>query len=483
MSEVRPDDLRIIRTEADIIGEYQGAGTDARAGIETELAFFDPETLAPMTIPQNKVLKNAAAAMLPGQWVRNEPSSDFIEVNSTAGRPKEIRKVLDDINLKIKTVSGKAAALGLKRSYFQDLPGITAQQFLQNIVPVERYQAFFVPPREDMKGFASYFTVCKSNQVSVSYREPDHMLDNVRRLYFLAPFLFMLSDNGSGFREDKPFSGHAGMAYRHEGLLEGRGGVPPYMFTARNGEEYIRDHIEHVMNNPLFVYYDEKGDIVKLPAGQWTSFLALKGKGLNTASNYYLAQSVLWPDVKIAALKNEKDEVYNHRYEARMFGVGFHQHQSAFLIVTAMAFNPTFAEKLDHLLASYGFHVGNAAASKNHLKNAYIAARTHDNKFFDIPYGLGSMRAFALEFADLMEEAYNGAGFDAELAPLLAICRSGCTDARVSRLLFPTLDKALAMQRDVDPALFDDPNNCAFKIFENDLRAACPSSCRRPESI
>jgi hypothetical protein len=469
MSEVNAHDLQIIKTQEDVLPLYQGAGTDSRAGIETELAFFNPENYKPMSVPQNKVLKNSAAAALPGDWVRNEPSSDFIEVNSIAGKPKEIRKVLDDINLKIQTVSEKAAGIGLKRSYFQDLPGVTAAQLLQTIMPVDRYQAFFVPPRADMQGFASYFTVCKSNQVSVSYRDPDHMLANVRRLYFLAPFLFMITDNGSGFREDKKFSGHAGMAYRSEGLLQGRGGVPPYVFTASSGHDYIRSHIEHVMNNPLFVHYDEKGGIIKLPADKWTNFLELSKKGLNTASNYFLAQSVLWPDVKIAPLKNEKGEIYNHRYEARMLGVGIHQHQTGFLIVAAIAHNPAFAEKLDALLATYGFHVGDPAASKDSLEKAYDAARHHRGNFLEIPYGIGSMSGFALEFAALIEEAYEGSGLDAELAPLLTICRSGYTDARISRVLFESLDGALIFQKEYNPRIFDDPNFCAYNIFSGQI--------------
>lgn len=467
MAEVNAADLRIIKSEDDVISLYAGAGGDARAGIETELAFFDPGDMAPMAVAQNETLKKAALAALPGDWLRNEPSSDFIEVNSLAGPPEHARTVLEDINLKIKTVSKKAAGIGLKRSYFQDLPGIAASRLLKTIMPVPRYQAFFVPPREDMAGFASYFTVCKSNQVSVSYRDPDHMLQNVRRLYLLAPFLFMLTDNGSGFREKEKFSGHAGMAYRHEGLLEGRGGVPLYLYTAKTGQEYIHNHIRHVLTNPLFVYYDEKGGILRLPAGKWTTFPELAVKGLNTASNYFLAQSVLWPDVKIAPLRNDKGEVYNHRYEARMLGVGIHQHQSAFLIVAGLAFNDDFAQKTDALLSRHGFSFDDPDALKTLLEKSYDAAREHGGKYFDIAYGTGSMSRFAKDFAKLLESACDGAGLDKEIAPLLTICRTGMTDARVNAKAFPALADALAFQREYDAAIFDDPNRCAYDVLKS----------------
>lgn len=477
MSYVNAGDLRVIKDESDVLATYDGAGKDARAGIETELAFIDAKSLKPMTIAQNKTLKAISHNALPGDWVRNEPTPETIEVNSLAAPLGDIRPVFDDINRKIQLVTEKAAGIGLKRSYFQELPEKTAAALLQNIMPIDRYQAFFVPVREDMKGFGEYFSVCKSNQVSVSYRDTDHMLANIRRLYFLAPFLFLLTDNSSGFREGKKFTGHAGMNYRHDGLLEGRGAVPSYVFTAKNGEEYIRAHIEHVMTNPLFVHYDLEGDIVKLPAGQWTNFRDLEKQGLNIASNYFLAETVLWPDVKIAALRDDEGTVVNHRYEARMLGVGIHQHQTSFLVVSALAQNETFAHNIDRLLAKHGFDTRKLQQAHVHLLAAYENARHHNNKFFDIAYGTGSMADFAKEFADLIEIAYDGAGFDDELAPLLAICRSGCTDAKINRILFDTLEKTLQIQKNYDPAIFENPNVSARDVFRKEIRGKGEGAC------
>jgi hypothetical protein len=205
-------------------------------------------------------------------------------------------------------------------------------------------------------------------------------------------FLFLLTDNSAGFSQGKVLRGHSGMTLRHNGLREGRGGVPPYVLTARSGEEYIAAHINHVMNNPLYVYYDAEGKIVRVPAGEWTSFNALKDKGLNTATNYFFAQTVLWPDVKIAALRNSAGEVFGHRYEARMFGVGLHQHQTALLIVGALAKDDVLAQTVDGLLAAFGFDPENPEAARELLDQAYHAARNHDGQFFDIPYGTGTMR-------------------------------------------------------------------------------------------
>ena len=476
MSEVNASDTRPIDSVADVIDTYAGVGKNSKTGVEVELAFFDPNSndLATMTQCQNKVVKNAANAEKEEEFVRNEPTSEMLEVGSIAGDREDLRAVMRDTQNKIEILTQKAADIGLKRSYFQHLPEKPAAYLLNNLMDIDRYQAFFGPPRGDMLGIAAYFSVCKSNQVSISYQNPDHMLANVRRLYALAPFLFMITDNGAPFNEGEPFKGHAGM--HHRASLKGRGGIPPYVFSAKTGEEYITSHIHHVMNNPLFVHYDENGALQKLPSGEWTNFRQLAERGLNTATNYYFSESILWPDVKIAALKDAKGEVVNHRYEARMFGVGLHQHQTALLITAALGFDEAFADAVDSLLIQSDFPLDAPELLKKPLEAAYKAARTHNGKFLDIAYGNTSMHEFAKKFAELLERSSLMMGFEDELLPLLTICQTGCTDSKVNALLFSTLDKVLEFQKSYDSTLFENPNQCARMAFEQEIRSNSKSS-------
>lgn len=469
MSDVKADDTRLIESPDEVFDLYSGSGDNAMTGIEVELAFFDPKSpdLRPMTIPQNKVIKNATNAQCGGDFVRNEPTSDMLEIGSNPGKPNDLKSIIEDTNRKIACLTQKAAGIGLKRSYFQDLPNQTASNLLKNVMDVPRYQAFFAPPREDMRNVAAYFSVCKSNQVSVSHHGPDHLLANIRRLYYLAPFLFMITDNGSGFDEGKthktPHYYHAGM--HHRASLGTRGGCPDYVFTAQTGEDYIRAHIDAVMNNPLFVYYNENGDLVRLPSGTWESFNSLREKGLNTATNYYFSQSILWPDVKIAALKDASENVTGHRYEARMIGVGIHQHASAQLIIAALAFNEEFAQKTDKLLKKYGFNPKKPEKTQENVKNAYKNALNHAGNFLNIPYGTQSMQDFAKEFAKILEAAYTDKNLQTALQPVLHICRTGLTDAKTNRMLFPNLEDAMAFQRNYDPEIFENTNLSAAQAF------------------
>ena len=482
MSEVKANDNRVIEHPDDVKSLYQGVGkSNAKSGIEVELAFFDPsdDDFPAMSLCQNRVLKHSAMEALPEQdWVHNEPTSELLEVASIAVKFSDLKNVLDDTNYKIRVLSDKARSIGLKRSYFQELPDKTADDLLSRIVGVDRYQIMYAPYRADMYECVRYFAVCKSNQVSVSPYDADHMLEGVRRLYILAPFLFLLTDNSSAFSEGQPFGGHAGMYLRHNGLREGRGGVPPYIFTAKSGDEFVDSHVNHAMNNPLFMYYDLEGNLTRVPSGDWSvTFNSLRERGLNTVSNYFLGQSLLWPDVKIAALKDSEGNTYSHRYEARMFGVGMHQHQTAYIITSALAFHEPFARAVDDLLERYGFSNDDLKQSAMLCEKSYEAARNHNGKFFDIAYGTGIMADFAKEFADLVEDMATACDLEDEIQALLTICRCGCTDGKVNRLLFPSLQDIQKFQKTYAPDVLENPNLCARTLFEKEIRQKSSSAC------
>ena len=89
MSEVRADDLTEINGVDDVFALYGGVGDQAKAGIEVELSFVNPDStdLDVMGLDQNRTLKkNALDALSDGDWVHNEPTSELLEIVSRAGR-------------------------------------------------------------------------------------------------------------------------------------------------------------------------------------------------------------------------------------------------------------------------------------------------------------------------------------------------------------------------------------------------------------
>ena len=102
MSEVNANDMRIIDGIDDVLHTYKGAGKDSMTGIEVELAYFDASTpdLTPMTIPQNKVVKNATNTEFSGDFTRNEPTSEMLEIGSAPGKPEDLKSIITDTNCK-----------------------------------------------------------------------------------------------------------------------------------------------------------------------------------------------------------------------------------------------------------------------------------------------------------------------------------------------------------------------------------------------
>ena len=467
MATLGGNNTRKITSVDDVLHLYGGVGRgNGKFGTEIEIAFYDAQTLAFMNKEQNIALVEKAAAK--GISLNYEPFCDGLEVASTAGTHDDILAVIEDTNLKTEKTVEIAETLGLKRSFFEQSPQVRTYDLLNNIIDNERYQAFFVPVRKDIEAIARYFVSSKSTQASVSYETPDHLLDNVRTLYFLTPFLFMLSANNAPFMNDSaiPVKYLAGMNYRAS--LGHLGGVPDYVFTAENGEDFIKSHIEDVLTTRVFSIFDHDGKQIKLPENQWKSLRDLESEGLNTEQNYVQVQSMMWRDVAIKPFRDERGGLSQHRYEARMFGAGMHQHATAAFIVSGLAFNPDYMADVQALLREFGFKAGTPVETKARLLASYTSARQHDNKFFGVPYGSGIMRDFAREFGQITTRAYQNAsdGLKQYLAPLSYICETGMCDTRAHAEHLCNLEMVKNLQLSHNNRCINNARYCAGMYYE-----------------
>lgn len=472
MAIVSGSDRKIVHAE-DVRALYAPAGAgNGKVGLEVELAFFFRDTGAFMDREAHARLMHGAAER--GVTLNVEPFCDGVEIATLAAPFARVGAVIGDAQRQIGVAMEAARALGLKRSFFEHSPQVSPDDLLRNIVDIERFRTFFDPPRPDMTGIARYFVGSKSTQVSVSYETEDHLMRNMRRLAFLAPFLFLLCENTCRFYEgrEEPADVHPGMDYR--AALGKLGGIPDYVFTARTGAEMVDAHIKSVFDAPLFTFFDESGKQRRLPDREWTSFRALAERGLNTERNYFLAQSTLWRDIAIRPLRDAAGNTTGHRLEARMFGVGMHQHATAAMITGGLAFDEKVAAETDRLLERFGFHIEEPGRSRAALDEAYRAARNRGGRFFGIACGTGIMADFARDFAAIMEAAF---GDDTHVAPLLHICRTGMTDSRVNRERFGSLREIAAFQKSYDESWFDGFSGCNDLAFRDGgspcLKAGC----------
>lgn len=457
---------RKISSIDDVWHLYQGVGQgQGKMGTEIELAFFDAQSLAFMTKTQKKELIKAAAAK--GADLNEEPFCDGLEVCSIADSFENIQNILDDTHRKIVLTVDLAAEAGLKRSFFEQSPQVKTNDLLNNIIDNPRYQAFFVPVRADIDAIARYFVSSKSVQASVSYETPDHLLENIRALNYLAPFLFMLTANNAPYLNNDPekINYLAGMNYRH--ALGHLGGVPDYIFSAKDGEDLLRQHIETVLSTRVFSIFDHDGKQVKTPENQWKSLRDLESEGLNTEQNYFQVQSMLWRDIAIKPFKDAQGQLSQHRYEARMFGVGMHQHVTASIITGGLAFNSEYHRAVTDLLGKFGFLASQPETTKERLSDAYKNARIHNNKFFDVAYGTGTMRSFAKEFGQITQSLLTDRYLQDSMAPMLYICETGNSDAKAHHDYLCNLEMVKDQQRAHDNQDINNPALTAGLYYES----------------
>jgi hypothetical protein len=175
------------------------------------------------------------------------------------------------------------------------------------------------------------------------------------------------------------------------------------------------------------------------------------GKGLNTQSNYELAETFIYNDVKICNLRDAEANVVGKRIEVRPADSGLHQPFSVLLLTAALVPDGKTAEAFDNLLKEYGI-TGNPPKDAPILLANRRAAVDHDGWYMDVEFGRDpatgktrSLRDFAADLAGLVATHYaNDKAASPDVAKLCDILLTGNCDAKLNAAKYPTLDTVTA---------------------------------------
>ncbi len=411
----------------------------SRIGMEIEHNFYKNSDQSPIDQKTNVAILEAAGRQ--GVPVHQEPSAVTMEILSDPFAPDNAQSLIDQMERRFTTLVKTARDEGAALSPFAHLPHIKPGD--HPLIDNQRYRAFWVPPRTDMVDAAHSF-LDPSIQVSVSYDNCDQLLNIVRMSIALEPFLTLTTDASVGFFEGQSIDYCPRMAILNR---RGRnGGIPEFYYTAKSGEELIEAHINYILHNKhVFVCYNHDGDLVKLPAGEWPSFLELEKLGYGPCNflNYRQAQSENWRrTTNIAELRDDSGNIYGHRAEiSSLFCTGpQHQRVSAVLLTWLMAYSGDFYSKTGELLKDFGIDLEAMDECREQLDANYNNCYKHKNRYHDLSFGNKTLKDFALPFADIVEESLNGSGIEDHAKPLLHILREGRPDWLVNRECFTTLE-------------------------------------------
>jgi hypothetical protein len=291
-----------------------------------------------------------------------------------------------------------------------------------------------------------------SVQTSFSPEDEDALFRMAYRGYALTPLLMAATNSSAGFllNEDKPVDFlPRGKYYLGYGDA---GGISPAFLKAENGQEFIQNHIDAVFAAPMHFAYDLDGGIIPAGKDNRITYAKLVEQGLGTRSNYELAETFLYNDVKVCNLRDEDGRVIGKRLEVRGGDSGIDQPVMAVLLTAALVPDGKAAEQLDALLKDYGF-TGNPKADADLFLSSRAAAVEHGGKFMDVAFGTGRLRDFAADVAGILVNAYAGRKLDADMEKLTEVLMTGNCDAKIFAEQMPTLQSLSAfLQNGAKPA-------------------------------
>ncbi len=451
MTDVQKTNTRKISSINDALGLYAPPPVQytGKLGIEVEMALIDARAGTPAVPGPAEMQKLQDTLKAKGYDAQLEPAG-VLEYASPATTPDGIAGLIATIKNDMDIFTAAANAEGLTRVPFSIVPTTTEQDALDKTVSRPRLQVSIGAMKEIFPPNTLRLPLLTSAvQTSFSPKDADEMFDMANRAYALTPLLMATCNSLSGYvvNEDKKL-GEIPRAKYYEGY--GRaGGLSEAFLKATNGQQFIENHIREVFQAPMHFAYDLDGNLFPASKKEPITFEGLMAKGLNTQSNFELAESFLYNDIKICNLRDDAGAVVGKRLEVRGADSGIDQPVMAALLTAAIVPTGESAQAFNALLAEYGF-TGNPVQDAPLLKAGRDAVVNHNGKFMDVEFGCDpqtgkprSLREFAADVAGLVAKRYEREpALSADVSRLVDVLLTGNCDAKVFSAQFPTLADA-----------------------------------------
>jgi hypothetical protein len=432
-----PEEARALYTATP--AEYRG-----KIGLEVEMALYKPGAAKPSIPAAHEMRAMAQELKYMGHDAQLE-AAGVLEYASPPVPVTDVAKLIAQSKTDMALFEDAAAKRGYTRAPFCILPTTTTEEALANKVGRERLDASLATLAESYPpGTQNIPLLTTGVQTSFSPADQDEMFRMLRRGYALVPLLYAAMNSSSGFSCNEPERKDVQPRGKYYEAYGPSGGIAESFLKSSNAEEMIRNHIASVFDSPMFFCYDLDGKLVRPGKGESLTFRKLADKGLNTQSNYELAESFIYNDMKICNLRDAQGNVVGKRVEVRPADSGLHQPASVLLLTAALVPDGKTAEAFDALLKDYGL-TGNPKTDAPALLAARKAAVEHGGKFMDVAFGTGRLMDFAADVAGLVSSHYaNEKAVAPDVAKLCDILLTGNCDAKLHAATYKTLNDVTA---------------------------------------
>lgn len=247
------------------------------------------------------------------------------------------RRLLALVKQAQQVMSQAAQTQGL--TYFSGaVPGsILTSDCAANMVDRERLRAEWAKFTSGGPASAGLRTMglASSAQVSIGYRDMLEADEIIVLGNLLAPAFYAAFSNTTGYIEGRQSDNLVPRAdwWMQHNKVAPRAGIPArilqQMFSPAAGRELLETWIDYVQRVPMVYYWDEAGT----PRFDTSpTFNQLAARGLGTTQNFALAESLLWPDVKV---------IGGQRIELRAADSGPYQPAALAILASEIFANPS----------------------------------------------------------------------------------------------------------------------------------------------
>lgn len=481
---------RAIHNAEDLIDTYQGFGgsrSDMRIGGETERVFHahhNPEAM--MTTEQQAAyidtLRNRTVTGVDGRPRRIDPAletvSQVVEEQTQAARIADVGAIIRQEREMARHANDIATSMNLRQCPLTANPLVTHEQCHRNPVAEPRSRTDeLIHAIHDTSGHdgVSYTFLTSPVHASVSYTDETHLWDIIQTGFALAPFFYMVCENGVDYMEGAPKSSPHHFSMRTTKALGHRGGIPEHFYHSQSGEDFIYGHINAVLDNPMMIVFNREGEVVAPQSSHLqTPREVIAEQGAINQSVYDLAESTLWPDIKICNIRDSENNRIGKRIELRMCDTGPHQFQSLMLTTAGAIMNEQGREDMNALLRDFGFE-GPPGHYRHLLEQAMQDTLWHGGRYMDIAFGAPrldrrqpTMHDFAKEAIGVIREGVKrvDSSLLPKLQPLETICNTGWTDAKTLTHHFQSLNAVQAFMGRCPEDVYTRPNGTCYRLMD-----------------
>ncbi|MDD9900334.1 MAG: hypothetical protein OXT65_05095 [Alphaproteobacteria bacterium] len=437
MTDVRNNDRSLIATAEDVIPLYAGNNlpdSEQTIGMETEIGIRGTDAQG-----SPRLASAAECATLVKNLSRDTAGAQLEMVSAVeyASPPFRVTET-EELSRTVETAR-QAFFKGIENNGFTPVDSAlhdfaTMDAAKANLVNRDRARGLVrgMAMHKD-PAFLKVTLLCTSTQVSLSYKDPDDLLDMLKTGYALTPAIFGIFENHPTRVEGKAEPCTGSPRAQWYGQFGKDGGIPDSVLQAKDGADLIRRHAEQVFDTQMLYYYDNSGDIV-WPEERVT-FHDLQKDGLNTRSNYDLAETFIYTHIKICNIRDAEGTPTGKRIELRAFDGGEPGLSGATPFAIATLRDPVAREQVKGLLYEYGFAPDNPDYGTR-VREACGAIANHNGKYLDVPFGVkpdgtkGTLKNFAKDLGDILQlyaQRHPEAG--KALAGTIEVCKTGLNKA------------------------------------------------------